>query len=298
MGKLEVETSEVALGDGNGVLRFCKKLHEQGYVFKKGDHVSRENPELIEAFAVVKKHMESLNGAVADLFFAADGYEAVYVENSQKTLAQALDIIANSKNEKHLLPMQKACKKMVSAFYGSRRKLVKLDDPAAKHAIKGLSTLFKRSYGGLTAWKLCKDATGVDQADERYVLGVVLEPTDGSDGQPIKPDTDKDVYSAEEVRKAAHWYMEHGRKNGIMHGPENGGVVFEEGTDKIVLLETYITPVDIPSGVLGVGIAIKKGTWLMALRINDDLIWQSIKDGTLNGLSIGGIAYEYEFEGE
>ncbi len=38
------------------------------------------------------------------------------------------------------------------------------------------------------------------------------------------------------------------------------------------------------------GTRIKKGTWLLAVRVVDDGLWSQIKTGALTGYSIGGTA--------
>jgi hypothetical protein len=107
-------------------------------------------------------------------------------------------------------------------------------------------------------------------AEERFVFGVVLEPD--------VVDTQGDTYSAEEVRKAAHRFMElHGNL-----GQQHDAIV----TGKLVILESYVAPVDFAVGTE----AIKAGTWLLAIRVKDDGLWESIKAGGFTGFSIGGSA--------
>jgi DNA adenine methylase len=114
--------------------------------------------------------------------------------------------------------------------------------------------------------------------EERYVLGIVLEPNDGKDGAPLDPDSQKDVYSREEIRQAAHKFMEDFRNLGRMHRE------FLSGAAKI--LESYIAPCDFAIGEQN----IREGTWLLAIRIVDPSLWADIKDGRLTGFSIGGSA--------
>jgi len=104
--------------------------------------------------------------------------------------------------------------------------------------------------------------------DERYILGVVLEPDE--------VDSQGDTISAEEIRRAAHGYMEKFGNVGLQHQ------TFVN--DKIKILETYLAPVDFQIG----DETVKAGTWLMAFRILDDSIWKAVKEGLLTGLSIGG----------
>jgi len=106
--------------------------------------------------------------------------------------------------------------------------------------------------------------------EERYVLGIVLEPE--------TVDAQQDIYSAAEVREAAHTFMQKYRNVGLMHQ----GLVNE----KVKILESYLAPVAFTLD----GTQVRKGTWLLAERILDDDLWAQIKSGELTGLSIGGSA--------
>jgi DNA adenine methylase len=111
---------------------------------------------------------------------------------------------------------------------------------------------------------------GVDPSDERYVLGIVLEPE--------TVDAQQDIYSAAEIRSAAHRFMEEFQDVGLMHKMRVNGAV------KIV--ESYLAPDDLSIGER----AIKKGTWLLGVRVLSDALWADVKDGRLTGFSIGGSA--------
>jgi hypothetical protein len=113
--------------------------------------------------------------------------------------------------------------------------------------------------------RLCKTA------EERYVLGIVLEPD--------VVDSQKDFYGAEDVRKAAHAYMENAAQLGTQHS--------EIVTGKLKILETYLAPVDFEIGEE----KVKKGSWVMGIRVVDDELWTSVKKGDYTGFSIGGKAY-------
>jgi site-specific DNA-adenine methylase len=110
----------------------------------------------------------------------------------------------------------------------------------------------------------------VKTKEERYVLGIVLEPE--------TVDAQKDIYSAAEIRAAAHGFMEKFARIGLMHR------AFVDGDVKI--LESYLAPVDFSLD----GARIKEGTWLLAVRIINDDLWRKVKQGVLSGFSIGGSA--------
>lgn len=110
--------------------------------------------------------------------------------------------------------------------------------------------------------------------EERFVLGVVLEPeTEDSQG---------DIYSADEVRKACHAFMEDSHRMGLMHQQLLG--------QGVTILENYVSPSDFVVRSNGQNERVRKGTWLQGLRIHDDGVWEKVKAGDLTGLSIGGSA--------
>ena len=111
---------------------------------------------------------------------------------------------------------------------------------------------------------------GLDPGDERFVLGIVLEP------EVI--DAQGDIYSPDEIRQAAHRFMEEFGGLGLMHRMRVNG--------QVKVLESYVSPVDFTAGEA----AVRKGTWLLAVRILSDALWEQVKSGELTGFSIGGSA--------
>lgn len=107
--------------------------------------------------------------------------------------------------------------------------------------------------------------------EERFVYGVVLEPE--------TVDAQNDIYSAEEIRDAAHLYMAEFAHIKLMHKGE-----FIDS--KVSILESYVAPHSFEID----GNPVKKGTWLMGVRVHDDKLWKSIQSGELTGFSIGGTA--------
>jgi hypothetical protein len=130
----------------------------------------------------------------------------------------------------------------------------------------------EKGCGGGKKKPVQKDAgvSRIIKADERYVLGIILEPE--------AVDAQNDIYSVEEIRGAAHTFMEKFRTMGLMH---KAGV-----NDKVKILESYVTPCDMEVE----GVPLKAGTWLMGVRVLDDELWKMVKDGALTGFSIGGSA--------
>lgn len=109
-----------------------------------------------------------------------------------------------------------------------------------------------------------------DEDEERFVFGEVLIPEE--------VDAHGDIYSIKEVRFAAHFFMEKFGNTGLMHE--------QFINDDAVIIETYVAPVTMTIE----GRKIKKGTWLIGMRILSESLFDDIKAGRLTGFSIGGIA--------
>jgi len=105
--------------------------------------------------------------------------------------------------------------------------------------------------------------------EKRVVCGVVLEPE--------TVDAQGDIISDEEIEKAAHRFLLVCQKIGEMHRKLN---------PKLKVVESYVAPQDFRIN----GATVKKGSWIMAIKIFDDGVWSKIKSGELTGFSIAGYA--------
>lgn len=114
----------------------------------------------------------------------------------------------------------------------------------------------------------------VPDDEERYVLGIVLEPTK----EMGEADSQGDLYSADEVRQAAYRFMEKSQTMGIQHKEAAG--------DRIKVLESWIAREDATIE----GEPVVAGSWLLGVRIVDDDLWAAVKAGEFTGFSIGGAA--------
>jgi len=103
---------------------------------------------------------------------------------------------------------------------------------------------------------------------ERIVYGIVLEPN--------VVDTQGDMISEEEIAKAAHYFMEKAQTIGYQH---------KDFKKKFNIMESYIAPVAFNF----CGQEVRKGTWLLSVRVVDDGVWKEVKKGEITGFSIGGV---------
>lgn len=94
---------------------------------------------------------------------------------------------------------------------------------------------------------------------------------------PDSVDLHGDFTSAEEVRKAMQSFNKSAKRTNLFHMTMS---------DSFEVIESYLAPVDF---ILNDEF-VAKGTWLMTLQIKDDSLWELIKSGEINGISIGALA--------
>ena len=97
-------------------------------------------------------------------------------------------------------------------------------------------------------------------------------------------DTDKHYYvyfTADTVRKAAEAFIKH-------HNTNNATIQHEYKVTGVSVIETWISEDSKKDKSNMYGYELPKGTWFVSMRIDNDEVWEQIKDGTLKGLSIEG----------
>ena len=104
--------------------------------------------------------------------------------------------------------------------------------------------------------------------EQRIAYGVVLEPeTEDSQG---------DVIGVEEIERTAHGFLLESRRIGLGH------------TRKILAapVESFVAPADFKFG----NEEIKKGSWVLGVKIFDEQIWRDVNAGLFQSFSVGGFA--------
>ena len=71
-----------------------------------------------------------------------------------------------------------------------------------------------------------------------------------------------------------------------------GNVEHLVNTDKLVVTKSFIFEVDATIGEQ----VVKSGSWLMEMKVNDDVLWDLTKSGDFTGFSIGGKAVVEDIE--
>lgn len=94
---------------------------------------------------------------------------------------------------------------------------------------------------------------------------------------PNEVDLHGDIISEEEVRKACYNFNKYSNQANLFHITKTATFEFAE---------SFIAPVDF---VLG-DTLVSKGTWLATVQVLNDDLWELVKTGEVNGLSIGALA--------
>jgi len=106
----------------------------------------------------------------------------------------------------------------------------------------------------------------VSKGDQMIVYGVVSEPE--------VVDLQGDRLSESEIRKACHRFMQTGQEIRKEHSEPA----------KASIIESYIAPTSFKCN----GQQVRKGSWVMAVKVHDPSLWQDIKSGNITGFSIHG----------
>lgn len=109
----------------------------------------------------------------------------------------------------------------------------------------------------------------MSEAETHYITGVVYE--------PMVEDSHKNYMTAKEIAKAEKYFSENAGEIDIQHS--------FEPEKNISVVESWITKCDCTIN----GIDVKKGTWLMTVKVEDDTIWNKVVKGEITGFSMGGV---------
>lgn len=140
---------------------------------------------------------------------------------------------------------------------------------AETEAKKNISKLSVTKDDQGAIWQLDFEIIKLDD-EQRLVGGIVYEPD--------VVDSQGDSASAQEIEKAAHGFMMESRVIGVMHKEAAG--------KRVDIVESYIVrePHRIGNQLL------KRGTWMLVVKVHDDALWEGVKSGKLTGFSMGGRA--------
>jgi hypothetical protein len=148
-----------------------------------------------------------------------------------------------------------------------------------------LYELLEKFFGGSS--KEPEEVYEVSKAlneEQRTALFLVLEPQAGE----MTNDLHSDTYDEDEVRKAAMSFNQHCMKANLFHKVE---------IEDAKIVESYITP---SSFQLDDGRIVKKGSWLQTWFFpktsKGEELWQMVKNGKIDAVSIQGRALVEDIE--
>jgi len=107
--------------------------------------------------------------------------------------------------------------------------------------------------------------------EKRLVYGVVYSPDE--------VDTQNEYTTAEEIEKAAHKFLQNLRQENI-----DVNHTFEKVN--AIAVESYIAKKDESDIIPGA----TAGSWVIAIKVNDDQLWESVKKGEYEAFSMAGYA--------
>ena len=97
------------------------------------------------------------------------------------------------------------------------------------------------------------------------------------------PNLDAEYYvyfSPETVRKASELYLKHNNHHKATYE-------HQDRVSGVLTVESWVKEGDSDKSTL-YGYELKKGTWMVKMKIQNDMLWNKIKDGDIKGLSIEG----------
>ena len=109
--------------------------------------------------------------------------------------------------------------------------------------------------------------------EQQVVRGVVLEPD--------VVDSQDDMITVQEIEAAAHNFMFQVQR-------ESGGIDADHSDEMAdaIVVESFLAPVEFVEGEQ----TIRKGSWVLAVKVFDDDLWKSVKSGDRTAFSIHGTA--------
>ncbi len=103
---------------------------------------------------------------------------------------------------------------------------------------------------------------------------------------PGESDSDGEKLTSEEIEYAAHTFLMKYRIVDPDHVCQNPGKCKGVATP----VESYITPVEQSvKTAYGEDITLPMGTWILGVHVEDNTVWESVKNGERRGLSLTGV---------
>ena len=167
------------------------------------------------------------------------------------------------------------------------RKLIQLliDEDQANFAVEALSLVkfpaIESDFIFLAKENRYLSLATLDE-EQRTLIGPALIPEKNIPRFDESSNEEYDVYfSAETVKRASELFLEQNRTN--EHTFEHAAKV-----DDVSVVESWIVHDPEMDKSKSYGMSVPKGTWMVRVRVDNDEVWESVKNGEVRGFSIEG----------
>lgn len=121
------------------------------------------------------------------------------------------------------------------------------------------------------------------EEDEKIITGAVMIPQKRM--LRINEKTGEEFYvyfSADTIKQAAYRWLQENMNHQF-------NLEHSDNTNKIDVIESWVINDQHNDKANSLGFSLPKGTWMMSCKVNDEELWNEIKNGTFNGFSVEGM---------
>lgn len=217
------------------------------------------------------KLIQRLDGE--DVFFFIDppylgrqSFSEGFGEEDWRRLVEAL----RKAKGKFLLALNGQTLRAIRELVPRSWRLLRIAAPGARLHKPRRYELFLANFSPLRRQEIAKEVPILKADPERQIVyGIVLKPNE--------PDAHGDVFSPEEIERAAHAYLERSRLFDWHHRRILSPA-------EVAPVESYIAPEDLRIG----GKLVPAGSWILAAHVADPKLWQAVRSGEVRSFSIRG----------
>lgn len=117
--------------------------------------------------------------------------------------------------------------------------------------------------------------------EKRILMGAALVPNK----QIYRVNDKKEEYyiyfSEDTIRKASELFLMRSNQN-------NATYEHETKLKGLTVVESWLIEDEVHDKSVKYGFSLPKGTWMISMKVNNDDVWKSVKDGKVKGFSIEG----------
>lgn len=169
----------------------------------------------------------------------------------------------------------------------ANRKLIQLliDEQQSNFAVEAISLVkfpaIEENFIYMSRDNRYLSLAAVDE-EQRTLIGPALIPDKHIPRYDESTDEEYDVYFSEEtVKRAAELFLQQNRTN--EHTFEHASKI-----DGVSVVESWIVHDPELDKSKAYGLSVPKGTWMVRVKVNNEEVWDSVKNGEVRGFSIEG----------